>query len=293
MPVERKIPDLSIVTVACNSGQALVEWANKWSGTAREIIIVDNGSTDGVPQFLETDQNGISVIRNSSNMGYGAAVNQAALKASCNFLLITNPDVYPAGENDLLMLLKNFPETGSALISGGLTGKDGNLRSTGGRWPSILWVFCQVFGSTIDLSMNSEPDWLQGAILLTKRMDFIRLGGFDEDFFLYFEDVDLCTRALRAGWKIKQIKEAIFLHYEGQGATENISIRLCGYHLGLYLYFRKHMGILAGVIVKLLLLLKCIIRIPVFIVLRGKKERMKGYLETLLILSGLKKFSVQ
>lgn len=195
-------------------------------GIEGEILIVDNGSGDGSFETLtrEADERGwtregrLRVVSSGRNGGFGAGVNfgiQAGLAtgAAPDFCYLLNSDAFP--EPDAIRTLRDFliatPDAG--LAGSHVEGTDGKPHQTAFRFPSIASEFehaamTGLISRLLSRSIVAMPipetaarvDWTAGASLLIRRQVFEQIGGFDETFFLYFEETDLCLRAARAGW---------------------------------------------------------------------------------------------
>jgi len=179
-----------------------------------EILVVDNKSDDesiGLirAQFGHTPQ--VRIIEHRGNLGYGRGNNLAARNARGEFLLILNPDntLPPDATWQMLRVLRSREDVG--IVGPALVHSDGTVRPSARRFPTISdllrkRLFPDAWQATYKREMrqfgNDEPvqvDWLVGACLLMRTALFRRLGGFDERYFLFFEDIDLCRRAKLLG----------------------------------------------------------------------------------------------
>jgi hypothetical protein len=204
------------------------------TGIAGEIVIVDNASGDGSFEKLQADTTGwdrVQVIQSGHNGGFGAG-NNAGMRAGLSdgtrpdYVYILNSDAFPA-ENAIAKLLAHLEATPRAGLAGShIHGSDGAPHVTCFRFPSILGEFegAARIGPvsrllrhhTVPLPVpeTTQPvDWLAGASLMIRQDVLDEIGGFDETFFLYFEETDLCRRAARAGWET---------HYVAASRVEHI-----------------------------------------------------------------------
>ena len=207
-------PTTAIVTVSYNSGDVLPGFlasAHAASAAAVPVIVVDNDSADALALRGVTEAAGATFVELGENRGYGAAVNHAVrtLPTSVRWVLVSNPDVVlKPGSLDALL------RTGDAAHDIGAVGPlileaDGSVYPSARAVPSLrtgighalfanIWPdnpWSRRYHRDGDHSRRRNAGWLSGACLLIRRDVFERLGGFDERFFMYFEDVDL-------GWRI-------------------------------------------------------------------------------------------
>jgi len=192
-----------------------------------EVIIVDNG--DSMQQLKELKEDfgeWIHILSPQQNIGYGAAQNRAAKKAVGEYLLLLNPDIEV--EEGSLDRLIHLAETMApfGVIGPQLIHPDGTLQDSFRRFPRFRDLFSKRLGIDRffkksmdhylmnDKSMNkpTTADWLVGAAMLMKRSTFLEQGGFDERFFLFFEDTDLCRRLKASDLDVWYVPNATFLH---------------------------------------------------------------------------------
>lgn len=259
--------DVTVITVAANSGEALLRWRDSWTPTGCRLLVADNGSSDGMP-----GRAGVPLVRTGGNPGFGAGVNAAAEACSTGLVLITNPDTLPANPGSVSELLAFHREgtlSGAALVDGA-----GNPTPSGGRWPAVPWVAAQVFLRAGPLWKPDRVEWIQGALILAERELFQKgLQGFHPDFPLYFEDVDLCARARAAGVGVEFCAHVPFTHVQGTGAPSATAVRLGCFHWGMWRWFVHHRPGNAP-LVRRLILMKCAFRSALRE--RGSPER-EGY----------------
>ncbi|MEQ8902528.1 MAG: glycosyltransferase family 2 protein [Roseovarius sp.] len=192
------------------------------AGIAGEIVIVDNASGDGSFEKMQTetaDWKRVRVIQSGHNGGFGAG-NNAGMRAGLSdgtrpdYVYILNSDAFPA-EGAIAALLAHLEATPKAGLAGSqIHGPDGTPHVTCFRFPSILGEFegaarigpvsrlLRHHAVPLPLPETTKPvDWLAGASLMIRQEVLDTIGSFDETFFLYFEETDLCLRAARAGWQ--------------------------------------------------------------------------------------------
>ncbi|MBN1433606.1 glycosyltransferase family 2 protein [Candidatus Fermentibacterales bacterium] len=275
--MDQPVPGLSVITVSHDSGDRLRSWLESWGCCASELIIVDNGSSDGAAAMAESS--GLArVLRMGCNAGYGRAANAGAESASGELIMLTNPDVTPSGQRSVRLLAEAARDSG-LLLSGRITGADGKPLPAGGRWPSLPWVVSQLILPARPLGSPEDPSpaWLEGCLLLMKRSDFRALGGFDSLYPLYFEDTDLCYRAVSRGMRVKRVFDAVFVHERGTGAPPRPELRLPCFHWGLYRFFAAHRSASLALAVRWLLVVKCLSR-GAALRAAGRTGPARGYL---------------
>ena len=268
------MPDLSIIILTYNTrdlthdcvAAALADVAR--SRLAVEIIVVDNASTDGTAAALRVAFPAVNVIVNVSNLGFGRGNNIGLAAATGRYLLLLNSDAFvrPGALRALVDFMDAHPEAGACGPM--LLNPDGTLQPSGRSLPSVWSVFV---GMTKlyrlwkrDFYLERGRDYRQvarvgeisGAALLVRREVYERLGGFDPNFFIYYEDVDWCQRINEAGYAIYYVPTAQVLHH-WQGTSQSVS--QLAYQAGqasLRYYFAKHHGPRAQRLIQIMLLLK-------------------------------------
>ncbi|MCA1682455.1 MAG: glycosyltransferase family 2 protein [Actinobacteria bacterium] len=187
-----------------------------------ELIVVDNASTDGTLDVCAA-LGGVRVLANDRNVGYGRACNQGAEAAAGTNLLFVNPDVQIVSA-DLAAARREAGPGPHGLVAPEMLGRDGRIR------PMRHWTFdvaSHVLGPLWprELPMPRTPRlcrgqwWPPGALLLVDRAEFLRLGGFDRRFFLYYEDQDLARRYRAAGLPIRLTAMLCARHDGGSSST--------------------------------------------------------------------------
>ena len=246
-----KFPLLSILLVNYNDGAHLPECLSSIETNVRaidhEVIVVDNASTDGSPEIIAERFPRIRLIRNSRNEGFGRANNKAVREGRGTLIHFLNTDVvlHPGALDLLLKEMEANPLTGivgPALINPG----DSFQVSFGGRVGFFTEAFKKTFlNRAIRRSLRKgggrrEVGWVSGAFLLARKRTLLDAGPFDERFFLYFEDIDLCRRAVEKGWKVIFLPRAVSFHWGGATtAGRRLRSRL-EYRKSQLLFYRKH-----------------------------------------------------
>jgi N-acetylglucosaminyl-diphospho-decaprenol L-rhamnosyltransferase len=193
-----------------------------------EVVVVDNGSTDGSVEMLADRWSDVQVIVNDTNRGYQAANNQGMRAARGDALLLINADAMltPGCLEALEARFEADPR--AAIVGPRLVYKDGSFqRWTAGRLPSLtaaagyfffadrVFPHCGLWlGRDVDVAF--QPGWVSSACMLVRRDALTEIGLMDERFFAYMDDVDLCARAADAGWTVWYEPAATSIHLMGQ-----------------------------------------------------------------------------
>jgi N-acetylglucosaminyl-diphospho-decaprenol L-rhamnosyltransferase len=226
---------VAAVVVNYESGPSLARCVGDLAASGlAEIVVVDNGSSDGsVTAALEAVPD-LVVIDPGENLGYGAAANRGAAAGSTDLglLLVCNPDLeVPAGAVDALVAAIDA-DRGCALVGPLIRTPEGDRYPSARRFPSMVDAaghallgtfapnnpFTRNYRRTdldVDPDGPMEVDWVSGACFLARRDAFEAVGGFDESYFMYAEDVDLCWRLGRAGYGVSYAPAAAVTHIQG------------------------------------------------------------------------------
>ena len=232
--------DVSIVIVSYNTADLTCSCLSALervpSPDKREIFVVDNASQDGSAELIRNRFPTIHLIANKDNKGFGAANNQLLPLCRGDLIFFLNPDteVMPDALEKSITYMKNH--TGIGLAGANILNPDGtHQESVSYRYPGEKYT-------RGDLpSLKGEIACVLGAAMIARRDVVLDIGGFDEDFFLYGEDEDLCLRIRKAGWEIGFIDKADVIHMGGQSEllTEPAE-KLRKKIRATYLFYRKH-----------------------------------------------------
>jgi N-acetylglucosaminyl-diphospho-decaprenol L-rhamnosyltransferase len=217
-----------------------------------ELLVVDNASRDdsaGVGRAL-----GAKVIECQRNLGYSRAANRGAAATGAPWLLVANPDTVLAPGSLARLVATAQEDPRIACIGPRLRNLDGSDYPTGRRFPSLLigglhallgpiWpgnpATRRYHLTDLDRTRPARVDWVSGACMLLRRSAFDEVGGFDGSYFMYFEDMDLCLRLARAGWKIVLEPRAIVDHVVG-GSTRSAPYRkVLDHHRSTLRFYRR------------------------------------------------------
>lgn len=224
-----------------------------------EIIVVDNASSDGSVEMVRSKFPYVTLIENKENLGFGAANNQGIKTSKGKYILILNPDtvILPGCLDRLMGFLGQYSDVGA--VGPKILNPDKTIQITCARnFPTLLTEFFwlttlvrrfpknRVIGyylmSYWDHDDRREVNCLSGACMMVRKDVLEKLELFDEDYFMYGEDVDLCYRIKKASWQIWYLSEAQIIHYGG-ASSKKISESAAIYdRKAIQLFFRKHYG---------------------------------------------------
>ncbi|GIL15174.1 MAG: glycosyl transferase [Chloroflexota bacterium] len=268
--------DISFIIVAWNvrellkrAAQAIVADAAAWQS---EIIVVDNASRDGTVAMLRAEFPQMRVIANAENVGFTRGNNQALRIAQGRYLFFINPDteIQRGATRALLAFMDAAENARVGIVGPQLYYADGSLQSSRRRFPKFSTALLestkleQWFPNNrliadyrlqnTDNARTQEVDWVVGAALLARRAVYEQIGGFDERFFMYSEELDWCKRAKENGWRVVYVPNARVLHHEAQSSAQVRAQRDIYFHSSKARYFKKHHGALQGELLRYFLL---------------------------------------
>lgn len=268
---------LPVVAVTYSPGPHLERFLASLSlATERpvSVILADNGSTDGAPEAAVERYPNVRLLRTGANLGYGTAVNRTIAQLSeltptgtglppegeswvDDFVIVANPDVQwgPGSIDALLEAAARWPRAGA--LGPLVRDPDGSVYPSarhlpslvrgsmhavlGPFWPRNPWT---VAYRQERLEPSERPvGWLSGSCLLVRRSAFAEIGGFDERYFMYMEDVDLGDRLGKAGWLSVYVPSAEVLHHKGHSTGRDPATHLAAHHKSTYLFLAdRHPG---------------------------------------------------
>jgi N-acetylglucosaminyl-diphospho-decaprenol L-rhamnosyltransferase len=258
----------SVVVVNYNSGEYLercLDSIQTAAGTATvDIVVVDNASTDRSPDAARS-RPAVRSIRNEANRGFAAAANQGIAATSAQYVLLLNPDAEITGGMlaALVKVAEEQPRIGA--IGALVRNPDGTLQPSARKVPTLGEALGHAFVGPFapdnrwsraytmaDWDRDSERpvQWVSGSAMLLRRAAFDAVGGFDEGYFMYVEDVDLCTRLRRAGWEVLFSPELEVVHETGVSSRARFRRLAFEHSRSIYRYFSKHRARGAAVLLK-------------------------------------------
>lgn len=259
---EDKRPDVSLAIASFNTRDLLRDCLQSVYETTHgdldiEVVVTDNHSTDGSAEMVEREFPSAILIRNDHNVGFGRATNQALAAATGRFLLLLNPDtrVRPRAIRLMKEFLERNPDVG--VVGPKVWYPTGRIQRTARTFPNLLTgifnsksILTRLFpdnpwsraytATDADYERTRDVDWLCGACLMTPRKVYEEVGGFDERYFLYSEDVDWCMDIKKKGYRRVYYHEPEILHYEEQTKKTIPVFCIRHRHLSMWKYYRKH-----------------------------------------------------
>jgi asparagine synthase (glutamine-hydrolysing) len=226
--------DLSIVIVNWNTREKLRTCLSsidaQMGSVEHEVLVIDNASSDGSPDMVERDFPHVRLIRNTANVGFGAANNQGMRAARGRWFLLLNSDTEMIDDSVSRMFTRLKERTDIGVAHCRLHFPDGRLQHSTYRFPSLRLALLEDLGfykffsddrrgelllaGYWDQSHERDVDWVSGAFMLMPRAVFEQTGGFDERIFMYGEDMEWGLRIRDHGWRIRYFPEAMVVHYD-------------------------------------------------------------------------------
>ena len=260
------MPQVAAIVVNYNAGDelrlALRSIAAECDGIEWEAVVVDNASTDGSASAVAALSPGASLISNVANVGFGRAVNQAVAASSAPLLLLVNPDcqLRPGALAALRAVIDTEPSC--AIVGPKILDPDGRIQGSARGDPDML---TGLFGRTGELRMrlplssaarrnvvvdeaiasgadSVRVDWVSGACMLIRRAALEAVGGFDERYFLYWEDADICRRLRQRGHQIRYAPGAVAVHSVGRSSRSAPRSSIRAFHSSAYRYYATHVA---------------------------------------------------
>ncbi len=261
--------DLSIIIVNWNVkdllGRCLESIYNNVRDLEFEVIVVDNDSRDGSAELVKSAFPRVRLIANQDNAGFCRGNNQGIAIATGRYIVLLNPDteVYEGSMETLARHLDEHSDVGA--VGPMLMVQDGKQGRNGTRFTSPQFEISSLMGlykrnpqkydyeayGRDDFTKQAEVDVICGACLMTRCEIVDKIGGLDESFFMYYEEVDFCRRVKKAGWRVFYVPEARVYHHWMQSAKQDSIAANRRLFRSQYLYFRKHYGLLPALAVGL------------------------------------------
>jgi GT2 family glycosyltransferase len=268
-PPERPF-SLSVVIISFNTREVLrrclAALETEGKQLALEVFVVDNGSRDGSLEMVARDFPRIRSIHAGRNLGFAAANNLVISQVSAPYVVLLNSDAFlrPGALQRALQHMEYEPGTG--LAGGRLIGEDGSWQPSARQFPCLLNDFLSLSGlahrfkksrfwgradrTWADPMQEAVADWVPGAFSIIRASVLRQVGAFDESFFLYYEEVDLCRRIKAAGYAVRYWPDIVVTHLGGESSksmphtvrsSSGAQLTLWRLRSG-FLYYRKHHG---------------------------------------------------
>lgn len=295
--------ELTVIIVSWNVRDLLRRCLHALAGEMRlpaarfEVIVVDNASADGSAQMLRAEFPEVRLIESGANLGFGAGCNLGYRASSGRFVLLLNPDteLIDHAVDGMLDIMAQRPR--AAIIAPRLVNADRSFQTaSGGGFPTlrnVAWNYLFLKNvlparlAPATLFLEGDPqgllaiDWVSGAAMLMRR-EALGAQIFDESFFMFGEDIDLCDRMRRADWEVLYSSRHSIVHHHGRSFDQQVSLDvLATAHGGPRRAFRKHRGAMSVFAYDTIFLVGYLARWPLFAALarirpgRGYESRAR------------------
>ena len=267
-------PDVSVVIVSFNTKdltrKCIRTLERESEGVSVELIVVDNASRDGSADMLAEEFPYAKLILSDENLGFAGANNRGFDVATGRYIVLLNSDAFLKPGALYLSVQKMDANPRCGLAGGLLVGQDDSWQPSARMFPSVLNDFLTLTGLSArfpqsklfgrvdrtwaDPNESAKVDWVPGAYSILRKDVLEKVGYFDERYFLYFEEVDLCKRIKEAGYDIWYWPDIVVMHIGGESSktVEHITMSSAGAQLTLWrmrsamLYYRMHHGVVGA-----------------------------------------------
>ena len=252
--------ELSVIIVNFNAGEYLRKCLNSVITAAEkidhEVFVVDNNSSDGSVEMIGNEFPSVKLIPNKINSGFSAANNQAIRQSTGQFVLILNPDTIVESDtfSKCIEFMNNHPDAGAIGIN--MSDGEGNYLPESKRaFPSLSAAFFKISGwaylfpkskllnryylPQVDYNETSPTEVISGAFMFIRRKALDSSGLFDEDFFMYGEDIDLSYRLIHTGYKNYYFAESQIVHFKGKSTSRKSYRDILQFYKAMRIYARK------------------------------------------------------
>lgn len=227
-------------------------------------VVVDNASHDGSVELLRSNYSSVEIIALPENVGFGRGNNAALKRLDTPYALLLNTDAFL--EEDTVELLLLYMEKNPGIGAAGplVKNADGSVQASCRRFLTISSAFFHAFIGKVlpgnkrtreymmeDLCREADTpvDWVSGCCMMLRKEALESVdGGFDEKYFMYIEDVDLCWRMHEQGWQVSYVPQAKCTHMVGASGGYRNPIHIKAFHKGMWIFFRKRYGRTAKVL---------------------------------------------
>jgi GT2 family glycosyltransferase len=237
-----------------------------------ELIVIDNASSDGSVEMIKTEFPSVTVRINGMNLGYGAAANQAIVSSTAKYVCLLNSDAQL--QSGALEALNTYLEGNPrvAIVGPRIVNPDGTLQPSCFPFPTPLDIFLDVSHLSrliryVPILQESYPrtwshtrprkvPWVLGAALGIRREAFDIVGGFDESFYMFYEEADLCYRLQRTGWQVHFAPVTAIIHVGGASTQQRRADMTVQFFASLMQFYRRHFSLIRQA--ELIMLIECI-----------------------------------
>ncbi len=256
--------DLSIVIVTYNCQAFIKQCINSILNSRfhlnLEIIAVDNASGDGTVDLIKKDFPDVKIIQNIKNLGFTKANNQGIKQARGRYIFILNSDteLFQGSLNEMVKFMDENSQSG--ILGPKLLDEDGKIQYSCRAFPSYSTVFFNRYSLLTKIFLRSkyavrylkttwrhdtiqEVDWVSAAAVVIRKKCLEEIGNFDEGFFIYCEDIDICKRAKAKGWQVIYYPSLCFTHLVGASLSHISLASIIWHHQSIWHYYKKHLKV--------------------------------------------------
>ncbi|HUS82166.1 MAG TPA: glycosyltransferase family 2 protein [Dehalococcoidia bacterium] len=254
--------DLSIIIVSYNSRDHLCRCLQSLAAhppaVEHEVIVVDNDSRDGSAPMVVSEFPQVLLLRLPRNVGFAAGANRGAREATGEAVVLLNPDSEIAADPFAPMLAYLREHDDAGIVAPRLLNPDESLQLSCRRFPTFSVALFNRYSLLTRLFPRnrysrqyllsdwhhdsvSDVDWVSGACLMVRRSLFEEIGLLDESYFMYIEDVDLCQRVHRAGYKVVYLPQTSVIHHIGRSSRTLPSRSIVARHRSMWHYYKKYL----------------------------------------------------
>jgi GT2 family glycosyltransferase len=269
--------DLSIIIVSWNVRSYLAACLESMrrctetnpDGPKLQVIVVDSGSTDGTIDMLRESFPWVEALPQAENIGFTRGNNVGLKAATGRFVLLLNPDteIVENASGQMVAYLEDHPDVG--IVGPHTLNSDGTTQSTRRRFPTLVtalfestWlqalaprrVLDRYYARDIEDTDTSDVDWVQGSALMLRREVYEQIGGLDERYIMYSEELDWCKRARNAGWRVIYLGAATIIHHGGKSTDQVVATRHIYFQQSKLRYFRKFHGPVVALLLRIFLI---------------------------------------
>jgi GT2 family glycosyltransferase len=284
------IPDLSIILVCWNNKTylepCLKSLYEKEMHHTFDVIVVDNGSTDGSQEMLQEKFPQVNIIQNDHNLGLGKASNQGIVATTGKFILLLNNDTIVNGQSFDKMIDFMERNTEAGAVGGKLLNPDGSIQACFNKFSTLMeeFLIATRLGEILQVGYPSTTceegvrsvDWIGSACLMLRRTALEIVGLLDEEYFIYGDEADLQYRLKKAGWQIFYIPEVTTVHYGGRSMDRWRRRKMV--YRGKLLFYQKNYGTLQTVTLRFIFGILSLAKLVVWsvaLLLPGKRDQAK------------------
>jgi N-acetylglucosaminyl-diphospho-decaprenol L-rhamnosyltransferase len=286
--------ELTIVILSWNTRDLLEECLLsifKYGGDVDcEILVIDNGSSDGSQKMVSNTFPQVQLVQNEQNLGFAGGNNQGILLSKSPYVLLLNSDAFLTENalNSLMEIMEKHKKAG--IVGAQLINRDGSFQASNSNFPG-LWQELLILSGLGRLLMGRYypsrgpenergpriVDYVEGACLLVRREAIMQAGYLSEDYFMYAEEVDWCFSMIKAGWEVWYQPDAKIIHLGGASSQNRRVEREGDLYRSRVIFFRKHYGSIKAFLLKWMIIVfvgvKNIYHSFIRFISKGKKGR--------------------